>query len=459
LRLLRAGAALLASACFAPVPESGADAAFDAGVAFDAGFDGGPRDAGSDAGPLDAGSRDAGAPDSGAATDAGCTPEPDDALCGRVNVRGRLAGVDNCGVPRVVRCQVCAATDAGACGRRFWPASDGGCSPWVAAAPLGAGRYWHAAAMLDDGRVLVVGGRSTAPGPSQFLDSVEVYEPCSGAWSSGSSMSAARSWVTIHRLDDGTFLVIGSEMAAPPTSERFRPDAGTWSAAGAVPGIGFWHAAEGLTDGRVIAVGGYGPFQTVASYSAPSGWSSTGTMTPDRRYYHRLTLLPDGGVLVTGGSDPINENRTVATPIYVAGASMVVPGGTMARPHHMHTATRLRDGTVLVAAGEGMPGVRLGGLERYEPASRTWRDAGGSVPRSGHTATLLSGGKVLLVGGGTSIVELYDPSTGALRVAGDLGDDRSGHACIPVDDDVVLVAGGVLSDGGRPIEKLFGGLR
>ena len=52
----------------------------------------------------------------------------------------------------------------------------------------------------------------------------------------------------------------------------------------------------------------------------------------------------------------------------------------------------------------------------------TWRPTGNlNVARSGHTATLLQNGKVLVVGGGYDLLdstELYDPATGVLSVTG-----------------------------------------
>ena len=41
-----------------------------------------------------------------------------------------------------------------------------------------------------------------------------------------------------------------------------------------------------------------------------------------------------------------------------------------------------------------------------------------AVPRAGHTAALLPNGKVLIAGGGSATVELYDPSTGTFTATG-----------------------------------------
>ncbi len=60
------------------------------------------------------------------------------------------------------------------------------------------------------------------------------------------------------------------------------------------------------------------------------------------------------------------------------------------------SATVLVDGRVLVAGGL-ISGVYLTSAELYDPASGTWSITGSlNTPRSGHTATLLSDGRVLV---------------------------------------------------------------
>jgi len=77
-----------------------------------------------------------------------------------------------------------------------------------------------------------------------------------------------------------------------------------------------------------------------------------------------------------------------------------------------HTATLLADGTVLVAGGSDATGA-LSSAERYDPLTDTWSPAPLVVmPRIGHTATLLASGLVLVGGGANAAsgtMELYDP--------------------------------------------------
>jgi len=69
--------------------------------------------------------------------------------------------------------------------------------------------------------------------------------------------------------------------------------------------------------------------------------------------------------------------------------------------------------------------------------------------RSGHTATLLRSGKVLVAGGWsvpfqvtTSSAELYDPTTGTWTVTGSMKTARADHVAVLLPSGKVLVAGG-----------------
>src|SRR5262249_14987836 len=95
------------------------------------------------------------------------------------------------------------------------------------------------------------------------------------------------------------------------------------------------------------------------------------------------------------------------------------PTGSLFAPHSGHTATRLPSGRVLVVDGvSSLPDIPpIPNTELFDPESETWSNAGCSVQaRVAHTATLLPSGAVLVAGGtggtvnsgnGTSSAELY----------------------------------------------------
>ena len=108
-----------------------------------------------------------------------------------------------------------------------------------------------------------------------------------------------------------------------------------------------------------------------------------------------------------------------------------MPTGKLNEARSGHTATLLPNGQVLVVGGESnvLDGngysTHLDSAELYDPISGKWRVTGHlHHPRSGHSATLLRDGRVLVVGGNhtagledmdpePATAEIFDPQTAA----------------------------------------------
>jgi hypothetical protein len=139
----------------------------------------------------------------------------------------------------------------------------------------------------------------------------------------------------------------------------------------------------------------------------------------------------------------------------------------------------LKGGLVLIAGGDpcGLTGAG-GGSEcaqedgtnqalLYDPSTGTFSVTGAmAYARMGHSATLLSDGQVLIVGGSgadpitfddvtTFTAELYDPATGFFTRTGSLATARSGQTATPISNGRVLVAGGSDNDSALASTEIY----
>ncbi len=127
--------------------------------------------------------------------------------------------------------------------------------------------------------------------------------------------------------------------------------------------------------------------------------------------------------------------------------------GSLGTARARHTATLLTNGKVLVMGGVRVtePCCTLAeGAELYDPATGKWSATGSpALQRFDHMAFRLGNGKVLIAGGSSSRspfitnAELYDPDTGTWSAAANLREPRIFHGGVLLNDGRVLMAGGI----------------
>jgi hypothetical protein len=81
---------------------------------------------------------------------------------------------------------------------------------WTLAAPLRTRRSLHGSVLLTDGRVLVVGGKyGTSSGSQIYPQDSQIYDPGLDAWTVGPMLVTPRKCHTCTMLQDGRMIVVG----------------------------------------------------------------------------------------------------------------------------------------------------------------------------------------------------------------------------------------------------------
>jgi hypothetical protein len=229
-------------------------------------------------------------------------------------------------------------------------------------------RSGHQAVLLDDGRVLLVGGVGTG---WTFLSSAEIYDPATDRFTATSAMSVPRESHTVTLLEDGTVLVIGghrgrrAEIVLYASAERYAPATGTWTAAGSMTVRRHKHDAVRLANGDVLVTGGSderddrGAYASAEVFSAATGRFTAADRMVHARYKHQGTSLRlDNGIVLIAGGAPEPEAFDPAT------RSFAVLRSAVPMPGSFSAAAAIGPSEVLVTGGYG---------QGSNPTNRAWR--------------------------------------------------------------------------------------
>jgi hypothetical protein len=229
-------------------------------------------------------------------------------------------------------------------------------------------RAMHTATLLPDGQILLVGGMREAVTfhdgdlheERRYLRSIEAYDPrTKSSRLLKASLNVPRQGHTATLLDDGRVLIIGGTWLDRTEMIDAANETVTWG-----PPLGVSrgdHRTTRLADGRLLVTGGTGPggkSLDVAEVFDPktSRFRRLAARMNHRREDHTADLLDDGRVLITGGED--NAAGPGGSDIVLDDVELFDPKTEtfsklppLSVPRDDHRSTVLLGGAVLITGG------------------------------------------------------------------------------------------------------------
>lgn len=273
---------------------------------------------------------------------------------------------------------------------------------FASTANMNASRVGHTATVLPNGKVLIAGGYN-----GDYLTSAELYDPATRTFSPTNGMVTGRSGHVAVLLPSGKVLLaggVGAGWTFLNNAELYDPATNSFTSTGEMLAARESHTATLLPNGKVLIAGGHKGrraamtiYSSAELYDSATGrFSATGDMTRIR-HKHGAVSLADGRVLIVGGADQ-RDGRPAYTSveIYNPATGIFSAAGDMNSPRYklQDTLVLLSNGTVLIAGGANR-------AEIFDPSRNTFSYVSGDLGESRQfaTATRLRNGQVLITGG------------------------------------------------------------
>jgi hypothetical protein len=284
------------------------------------------------------------------------------------------------------------------------------------------------------GKVLIVGGINML---GNVLTSAEIYDPVSGTFTvTSGSLHTGRYIHDATLLANNDVLITGglqdNQGNTLDSAEIFDPGTGAFTVVGPMHDQRFEHTTTLLPDNTVLVAGGYSTTQgntlTSAEVYNPTmqTFTAVGSMT-QMRGFHTATLLGNGNVLIAGG---FSADEVTISPPSADGLRLAGIFGFTAK------SAELYDPATQTFSCIGGPGKQFANYVGFPTCASTM-----IVPHAAHSAILLPSGSplagdVLIAGGFSSVVahkfpppskvaEIYDPVKNAFSSVGSMKTARA----------------------------------
>lgn len=301
--------------------------------------------------------------------------------------------------------------------------------------PMNVARAEHTATPLPDETVLITGGLT----PQGFTNSAELYDPLTDSFSTVGSMSVARAEHSATLVDSIRIIDKDGLPNWAPTPLRVLIAGGTGTGSNALNSLEYYD------------------FYT-------RRFNAVSVTLTSARHSHTATWLPTVDlILIAGGSVSTNGPTLGTAELYDPANERILTTRPMVSPRVSHTATLLKDGSVLLTGGfDG--GTMLDTAEIFSESSLVFSGTPGKMafPQARHAAALMGDGTVLLAGGDgngvspptpTASAQIFHPITHLFSVVPHMLTARTDFEMgIALNTDEVLAAGGASFAGGGEFE-------
>lgn len=327
-------------------------------------------------------------------------------------------------------------------------------------------REGHKAVLLQDGRVLILGGTTcqksfgiqTICGVS--TNTTEYYNPKTGKFKMVGKMHVQNSDFTTTLLNNGKVLVVGSyDSPNLNNSELFNPETNKFEDTSRliIPRSRYFTATL-LKDGRVLIVGGLKESFNSSSleilkeaelYDPNTGkFSKTGSLNISR-FGHGAVLLNNGKVLIAGGT---TKGKSLSSAeLYDPKTGKFTQIGNMNFIRMNPELILLENGKVLIA--DGYDKDCSSNIELYDPIKNVFAayDKPIKITKCTSKITLLKDGNILFVGGAPpvnglsqkfGISNIYNSKLDKFEIGPITKVPHASHTVTLLNNGKVLVAGG-----------------
>lgn len=274
------------------------------------------------------------------------------------------------------------------------------------------------AVTLNSGKVLVCGGTDNVATPTTAYNTAYIYDPSNQTWTATTNtMSVARCYHTATLLPNGNVLVVGGVNGAGLTNyltsvDIYNPTTGLWSAASALPAVPLAeHTATVMSDGTVVVAGGRttGGAAQNAYYLYTGSWLLPPRTLNQARYGHTATYFAGDYIVVAGGTDGTNSLFT--TEIFNYALQLWTVGPSMSVGRAEHAAVTLSSNQAMFIGGyDKVSGNALASVDifTFNAVSSTIAAAASmTTARRYPNAALLSDGSVFVTGGSNGAATVF----------------------------------------------------